>query len=460
MPAQNRAHCACRWPPPRQGRWARSASYPFGAPRWGCPWRVPLASVLGCVRCGGWYVWTRSLTRPVSQTVRRSTGDSAAAPGVFCVNANTSPCGSEDATPGFRACVPVLIPPGRVGRAGLPGAFWCVLPFLWPFCPPALRGPLRAWVAPSCCCVCLRSVFFFSPLCSLPSLLSGLGCPWPWRCLPPPPPPPISFSPSCFGWCLFCAALLLCSPTPPLFFLPDFVAACLVWCLFLLALLFLFPAPSLVFCWPWPPPPPPLFFFLFPGFRRFLFSFVFVSRRRPSLLPPPLFVTSCCLFPLAVFPLLRPPHLVVCFPVPPPPPFFFPDFCAFCLGWCLFLAAFLFRTPPSFFFLPFCLPVFVSIRPPFLYPSPFPSPFFFPLPSLDRFFCFFVFGASWFGWCLFPAAFLFRSPPLPSFFWWLFFLPPPSPPFFVVSFSCFGWCFLFLPAFLFRSPPPLFISGV
>ena len=52
-PAENRAHSACRWPLRRQGRWARSASYPFGAPRWGCPWRVPPASVLGCVRCGG-----------------------------------------------------------------------------------------------------------------------------------------------------------------------------------------------------------------------------------------------------------------------------------------------------------------------------------------------------------------------------------------------------------------------
>ena len=74
-PAENGAHCVCRWPPPRQGRWARSASYPFGAPRWGCSWRVPPASVLGCVRCGGWRLWTRSLTRPVSRTVRRSTGD-------------------------------------------------------------------------------------------------------------------------------------------------------------------------------------------------------------------------------------------------------------------------------------------------------------------------------------------------------------------------------------------------
>ena len=100
-PAENRAHCACRWPPPRQGRWARSASYPFGAPRWGCPWRVPPASVLGCVRCGGWRVWTRSLTRPVSRTVRLSTGDSAGAPGLFRVDADTSPCGSEDATSDF-----------------------------------------------------------------------------------------------------------------------------------------------------------------------------------------------------------------------------------------------------------------------------------------------------------------------------------------------------------------------
>ena len=88
-PAKNRALCACRWPPPKQGRWARSASYPFGAPRWGCPWRVPPASVLGCVRCGCLRVWTRSLTRPVSHTVRRSTGDSAGAPGLFRVDEKT-----------------------------------------------------------------------------------------------------------------------------------------------------------------------------------------------------------------------------------------------------------------------------------------------------------------------------------------------------------------------------------
>ena len=58
-PAENPPHCACRWPLLRPGRWARSASYPIRAPRWGCPWRVPLASVLGCVRCSGWRVWAR-----------------------------------------------------------------------------------------------------------------------------------------------------------------------------------------------------------------------------------------------------------------------------------------------------------------------------------------------------------------------------------------------------------------
>ena len=52
-----------------------------------------------------------------------STGDSAGASGLFPVYADTSPCGSENATPGSRACVPVLVLPGRVGRAGLPGTF-------------------------------------------------------------------------------------------------------------------------------------------------------------------------------------------------------------------------------------------------------------------------------------------------------------------------------------------------
>ena len=44
-PAENRAHCACRWPP--------AEARVLGAPRRGFSSRVPPASVLGCVRCGG-----------------------------------------------------------------------------------------------------------------------------------------------------------------------------------------------------------------------------------------------------------------------------------------------------------------------------------------------------------------------------------------------------------------------
>ena len=138
-PAKNRAHCACCWPPPRQGHWARSPSYPFGAPRWGCLWRVPPASILSCMRCGGWRVCTRSLTRRVSRTVRLSTGDSAGAPGLFRVDADAAPLGSVDATPGSRACLRVGALLCRVGWAGLPGALWCASPF--PFVWRLMRQP-------------------------------------------------------------------------------------------------------------------------------------------------------------------------------------------------------------------------------------------------------------------------------------------------------------------------------
>ena len=145
---------------PRRGRGAVFAPRctHFGAPRWSCPWRVPLASVLGCMHCGNWRVWTRSLTRPVSRTVCRLTGDSASVPGLFCVDAHTSPCGLHDATSGSRACERVLVLPRRVGRAGLPVAFWWASPFLWPLSLSALLGPLRAGVAPFLF-FCLHSFF-------------------------------------------------------------------------------------------------------------------------------------------------------------------------------------------------------------------------------------------------------------------------------------------------------------
>ena len=239
--AENRALCACRWPLPRQGLWARSASYPFRAPRWGCPWRVPPASVLGCVRCVGWRVWTRSLTRPVSRTARLSTGDSAGAPGLFRVDADTSPCGSEDATPGSRACVRARALVGQVGRAGLPGAFWCASPF--PVAALSLFSvrPPPGLSRPVCC------VFFFSSLCAPPLSLAFRvfrpGVPWALAsCSPPPffrflfllhapPLPPVFFSCtlvfcSLLFFVFFCFCLVCC------FVLFFFLAGCAVRCRF------------------------------------------------------------------------------------------------------------------------------------------------------------------------------------------------------------------------------------
>ena len=213
-PVENRAHCACCWPLPRQGRWARSASYPFGAPQWGCALRVPLASVLGCVRCSGLRVWTRSLTRPVSRTVRLSTGDSAGASGLFRVDADTFPFWSEDAAPGLCACVLVHALLGRVGRAGLPGTYWCASPFRRPLCPAALLGPLQAGVAPFLS-FCLPSFFFPSP--GAPAVSSFLWFPAPGFLglgTPCPHPPPnffffsVFFLPVRWVWCLFPFGLL------------------------------------------------------------------------------------------------------------------------------------------------------------------------------------------------------------------------------------------------------------
>ena len=221
-PAENRAHCACRWPPPRQGRWARSTSYPFGAPRWGCPWRVPPASVLGCVRCGGWRVWTRSLTRPVSRTVRLSTGDSAGAPGLFRVDADTFLCGSEDATPGSRACLRVLALLGRVGRAGLPGAFWCASPFPLAALSFHFAWPPPGWGCPSlfrCCCRSSLVVFLGLPLPGSRLVCVSrlaVGCSLVVAPLPPPPFVSRGFRRSClWPWCFFFFLLLLLPPCAP-----------------------------------------------------------------------------------------------------------------------------------------------------------------------------------------------------------------------------------------------------
>ena len=188
-------------------------------------------------------MWTRSLTRPVSRTVRLATVDSAGAPGLFRVDADTAPFGSEDATPGSRVCVRVRALLGRVGRAGLLGAFWCASPFLWPFLVRSLivRPPL-GWSCSVCGC-CWFFFFTFSPS---PPLVVPPLCPAlrvfrprvPWAlasCRPPPlvfrPPPPVVSGVSCFpvAWGL-CAPPLFFSFVPCFsffrFFFPFFCQLC------------------------------------------------------------------------------------------------------------------------------------------------------------------------------------------------------------------------------------------
>ena len=257
-PAENRALCACRWLLPRQGRWASSASYLFRAPRWGCPWRVPPASVLGCMRCAG-LACVDPITDGSGFLYRPSFdgGLGRCAGAVSCRRRHLLfRVGGRPPRP--RACARVcaflagLSKPASWARFGAPDLF------LWPFLVPSLSaGLLRAGVAllvvfscflpllcPPCvlCFVCPpphSCGFFLVPLFCAP-LVSGVPCflalgafslggprwfffsahpwslafrvfwPWvPWAlascCLPPPP--------SCFfpvPWCAGCAVLRLC----------------------------------------------------------------------------------------------------------------------------------------------------------------------------------------------------------------------------------------------------------
>ena len=160
-----------------------------------------------------------------------STGDSAGAPGLFCVDANTATFGSEGATPGSRACACACSSwPGRAGRP--PGRFLVRLTFLLAVLggisacsAPSRQGLPRFWLllgfffvihsskAPYQCSqegqpnihldTHIPRFFFFSPS---PPLLRpryvllcvffGPGCLGPWRLVAPPPfffplPPPL-----------------------------------------------------------------------------------------------------------------------------------------------------------------------------------------------------------------------------------------------------------------------------
>ena len=90
------------------------------------------------------------------------------------VDADTAPCGSEDATPGSRACVRVFAYLGRVGGpASLARSGACLSFFFWLLWLSAVLG--RS----------VPCVFFFPcprPVCLSFSLVSGPGCLGPWRC--------------------------------------------------------------------------------------------------------------------------------------------------------------------------------------------------------------------------------------------------------------------------------------
>ena len=266
-------------------------------------------------------VWTWSLTRPIFRTARLSTGDSAGAPGLFRVDADTAPFGSKDATPGSRACVRVPAPLGWVGRAGLPGAFWCASSF-----PVAGLGALFVCSAPSGLRLPLFLFSFFSfffpfvrPRCLWRSVLSGPGGLGPWRLVVPPAPPSsppsffFSFPPSppppvCFGFPPCLLSCVLCFFLFSFFFFAHlcffFLSCCAPprglgrsvfsgpGCLGPLRLIvpprpFFFSSSSF-------PPPSSLFFFCL-LFLCFLFFFCFFGS------PPPFFA----FFPVPALPVVR-----------------------------------------------------------------------------------------------------------------------------------------------------------
>ena len=248
----------------------RSASYPFGAPQWGCPLRVPQASVLGCVRCGG-FACVNPVTDASGFPYRLSCdrGPRPVHRGCFVWTPTPPLLGRRTPRLGparVCVCVPCLARsggPASRARFGAPhlsfGRSWFAL---------CLFGPLRAGVAPfvvvvgfffSCffspsaprsapvvsCFTCFPALgalglgvlspppFFFplpplcAPRCLLLCVFSGLGCPWPWCLVVPPPLFFFFFAPSPFPCCLWRFLLSGClrplRPPSPLFFFLGFL---------------------------------------------------------------------------------------------------------------------------------------------------------------------------------------------------------------------------------------------
>ena len=270
-PAENRALCARHWPLPRQGRWALSASYPFRAPRWGCLWPVPPASVLGCVRCGGLACVDRvpdASGFPYCPSFDGELGWCTRA--VWCGRRHL-PCRVAGRHAWVLCVCALRALLSWVGQARLPGTSWRAQTFLWLLSPSSLFSLFGAGVARASV-VCLVSFFrvcSFSPLalplspafsasrpwiplalallvCSYPPhqpstpllfwplrpsprlprlvfpVVSGPGCPGPRRFVSARPYRPLSLSIWFFFWFFF----LVCVPSFPCFWALLVVLAC------------------------------------------------------------------------------------------------------------------------------------------------------------------------------------------------------------------------------------------
>ena len=284
-----------------------------------------------------WRVCTPLLTRPDSRTVRLLTGDFGGAPGLFRVDADTSPSGRRTPHPGpVRVCLRVLFLARSGGPASRPryGAphLSCGR-FVHLLCS-ALSGlglpVLRLCVWFLCLFVCLLffpclflpRVFpspFSRPRCLRRFVLPGPWCRGPWRSSFAPAPPPHPALPphlffSLFFRCLFLSLsshLPSCAPT-----VSGVLCFTALGALGLGALRLLLPPP------PNTPLPPPSFLSLF-----FLCFFLSLSSHHPCRTPA---VSGVLRFPApgalglgALRLLLPPPHT-------PFPPHFFPFFSWVC----------------------------------------------------------------------------------------------------------------------------------
>ena len=217
-PAENRAHCACRWPPPRQGRWALRV-VPVRGPAMGLSLAGPSGVGLG-LRALRWLACVDPVTDASGFPYRPSfDGGLGRCTGAVSCGRRHLPLrvgGRHARVPCVSACACF---PGRVGRAGLPGAFWCASPFPLAALSFCFAWPPPGWGCPSlfrCCCLSPLVVFYRPPAAWLaPRLCPPLG-----------------------RWLLFGG----CSPAPPPFVSRVFVApACGLGVFFFFFFFFFFP---------------------------------------------------------------------------------------------------------------------------------------------------------------------------------------------------------------------------